>query len=579
MNTYYSDLESLYFELFDVLRVEMHAPDMEVNDLKEVIKEYHKFTANKVFPCRREGDEQGVHLKDGQVTVPESFKTSIKEYHDNGWFALGLPAEIEGTEVPEAIHMACRSLSVGANTAWSMYSGLSKAALNVILKVGSDEQKAKYLKPMMEGRFGGTMCLSEAGAGSDIGNTKTTATWQKGGFYKIKGTKVFISSGDNNVYENVLHLVLARTQSDKLGTKGLSLFLVPKYRVNDDGSLGDANDVVCTKVEEKMGIHASATCVMNFGDGDNCNGYLIGKEFDGMNNMFIMMNEARLLCGIQGESQANLAYLAALNYAKERIQFNVEIINQPDVRRMLLRMRSMGSAMRALSLYTSNLFDISKKNPENQPLIDLMTPICKAYCSDYGFLVCAEAVQVYGGYGYCSEYGIEQFVRDSKIATIYEGTNGIQAQDFVSRKVLKDSGYGVSVILMRARKALNDKYVRKHLTHESRILSDAINLSHDVLKHYTALAQNNDFNKIQQGAYDFLIFSGHIFCSWRLIKSAAVASKKLDEEKDSLDKAQAAMLKAKVEDAKVFIHYYLGQGIALGKNILSPQLNYDLINM
>lgn len=267
-------------------------------------------------------------------------------------------------------------MAIGANVSWSMYYGLTQGAMNVILKVGSQEQKDLYVPKMMEGSWGGTMCLTEAGAGSDVGNAKTTAKPLDNGQYAISGTKIFISSGESDLYENNIHLVLARTPGSPEGTKGLSLFIVPRFKINEDGSNGESNNVRCTKLEEKMGLHGQATCELTFGQDGECVGELIGKEHEGIVNMFIMMNEARLLCGLQGESQANLVYMLTEQYAKERSQFGTEIINLPDVKRMLLKMRSTARGLRALCLYTGNLFDKAEKGDEQaEKEIALFTPI------------------------------------------------------------------------------------------------------------------------------------------------------------------------------------------------------------
>ena len=436
MAKYKTDLQDINFTLFDLLKADRHIEGYEANDLKDIIAQFDKFVENEVYPTRQVGDHEGVQLTESGVKVPACFHTANKAFYENGWYVLGYPEDIGGMPCPESVALACTSLINGANVAFSMYYGLTKAAMNVIWKIGSDAQKQNFAAKMMSGEWGGTMCLTEPGAGSDVGAAKTTATPKGDGKYSIKGVKIFISSGDNDLYENLVHLVLARTPGAPEGTKGLSLFIVPKIR--EDGS---SNNVKCTKIEEKMGIHGSATCELTFGGEGECLGEMIGAEFEGMPNMFIMMNEARLLCGVQGESQANLAYMLTEQYAKERSQFGKEIINLPDVKRLLLKMRSVSRGMRALNLYVGDLFDqIHHGDSSLEDEVALLTPICKAYGSEEGFNVAVDAIQVHGGYGFCSEYGIEQFARDTKIATIYEGTNAIQAADFVMRKILKDQG-------------------------------------------------------------------------------------------------------------------------------------------
>ena len=334
-----TDLKDLEFTLFEWLKIQDHTPDYGENDLKDIINQYDKFIGAEIFPTREKGDIEGVQLKDGQVKVPECFHKANQQFYENGWFALGYPEEIGGMPVPQALNVACTSIANGANVAWTMYYGLSRAAMNVIYEVGSQEQKDKYIPKMMEGAWGGTMCLTESGAGSDVGASKSTAEPVGDGTYKIKGVKIFISSGDNDLYENIVHLVLARTPGSADGTKGLSLFIVPKNKINADGSTGEFNNVRCTKIEEKMGLHGQATCELTFGQEGECIGEMIGNEHEGIMNMFIMMNEARLLCGMQGESQANLAYMMTEQYARERVQFGTEINKLHDVKRMMMKMR------------------------------------------------------------------------------------------------------------------------------------------------------------------------------------------------------------------------------------------------
>lgn len=447
MGYYKADIRDVEFNLTELLKVqEWKDYGLEENDVKGILSEYNKYVENEVFPTREPSDQVGVKHVNGKVIVPEVLHNVQRSFYDNGWFALGMPAEIGGTPVPESLYVACMSLATGANCAWTMYPGLSRAALNVINLKGTEFMKTHLIPKMMAGTWGGTMCLTEPGAGSDVGALRSTAQPIANGKYAIKGTKIFISSGESDLYENNIHLVLARTPGGEAGTKGISLFVVPRFKINDDGSMGASNNVVCSKIEHKMGIHASATCELQFGQDSQTEGWLIGDEFEGMATMFIMMNEARLYCGIQGESQANLAYMMAEKYVKERVQFSKEIIHHPDVRRNLLRMRAMSRGMRALCLYTANLFNKAHGDQKYESIIGLLTPICKAYCSEQGFNVSSQALQAHGGYGYCTEYGVEQFVRDTQIAMIYEGTNGIQAIDFVMRKILKDGGKALSAL-------------------------------------------------------------------------------------------------------------------------------------
>lgn len=548
MAQYKTDLRDINFNLFELLKVHESGSEFGEQDLKEIVSQFDYFTGQEIYPTRIIGDEKGVQLKDGVVTVPEEFHKANQAFYENGWFALGYPEDIGGMMVPWAVTFACKSVGIGSNVAFSMYNGLTAGALNVINKIGSDEQKAKYVAPIMEGRWGGTMCLTESGAGSDVGNCVTTAVPNDDGTYKIKGVKIFISSGDNDLYENLVHLVLARTPGAPEGTKGISLFTVPK--LNDDQS---SNNVVCTKIEEKMGIHGSATCELTFGGNAECKGQLIGKEFEGMANMFIMMNEARLLCALQGEGQANLVTSLTEQYAKERSQFGTEIVNLPDVKRMLLRMRAYSRGMRSLCLYTGNLFDAEDKGDEEAAKeIAFLIPICKGFCTEEGFNVSVEAIQVHGGYGFCSEYGIEQFARDTKIGTIYEGTNGIQAIDFVMRKNLREKGETfkkVAVKINASIKAADQVGLKDELSYLGSYLGNASKM----LEHFGKLAVAKKTNTILESATDFLNYSGHLIVAWRLLEAANLAHENLK----SASGDDKAFYESKVADFKVFCKHCL----------------------
>jgi alkylation response protein AidB-like acyl-CoA dehydrogenase len=572
MGRYRTDLRDLNFNLFEVLNVQEHS-EMSADDLKEIVSELDKFLEKEIFPAREKSDHEGVKLIDGKVKVPECLRPGHKAFYDNGWFALGMPEDWGGTKVPEAVSFTSFSLATGANVSWYMYPGLTKGALNVILKKGTDEQKAMLVPKIMEGRWGGTMCLTESGAGSDVGNLRTTAAPIGNGKYKINGTKIFISSGESDLYENNIHLVLARTPGAPAGTKGISLFIVPRFKINADGTCGASNNVTCTKIEEKMGLHAQATCELSFGLNGECVGELIGDEMDGMATMFIMMNEARLLCGIQGEAQANLAYTMAESYTKERVQFNTEIINHPDVKRNLLRMRTMSRGMRSLCLYTANLFDMEKKDHKYSHLIGLLTPICKAYCSEQGFQVAVDAVQAHGGYGFCTEYGVEQFIRDTKIATIYEGTNGIQAIDFVMRKILKDNGTALKMLTEEMMKTLG-KVPKEFCPKEVETFQKVMAQAQNIMAHLTKKAMAKDFDGILTHCTDFLNFASCLVVAWRHLENALVAQEKLKNAT-----ADKAFLESKIVDFQVFVAHYLIHNMSLAKTIVDLEMNYKEVSI
>jgi len=563
MGYYKADIRDIEFNLNELLKVQNWKDfGLEENDIKGIISEYNKFVENEVFPTREPSDHVGVKHINGKVIVPEVLQNLTKSYYENGWFALGLPAEIGGTPVPEALYVACMSLATGANCAWMMYPGLSRAALNVINLKGNEFMKTHIIPRMMEGKWGGTMCLTEPNAGSDVGSLRSTAQPVGNGKYLIKGTKIFISSGESDLYENNIHLVLARTPGGEAGTKGISLFVVPRFRINNDGSIGEFNNVICSKIEHKMGIHASATCELQFGSDGETEGWLIGEEFDGMATMFIMMNEARLYCGIQGESQGNLAYMMAEKYTKERVQFGKEIVDHPDVRRNLLRMRALSRGMRALCLYTADLFNKASTDHKQESVIGLLTPICKAYCSEQGFNVSSSALQAHGGYGYCTEYGVEQFVRDTQIAMIYEGTNGIQSIDFVMRKILKDGGKTLTLIsqeIIASVQSLDEIKFKK----EKELFGKVLVSTQSIAQRISEYAKNNQFNLILQNCTDFLNFSSQLIVAWRLLESAKLA----DEKMETASPEDRKYYQSKITDFKVYCAHYLTHNLSLAKTI------------
>lgn len=563
MGKYRADIRDIEFNLVELLKVQdWKKYGLEEQDVKGILHEYNKFVENEVFPTREPSDQVGVKHVDGKIIVPEVLKPLNKSFYDNGWFALGLPEAIGGTEVPEALYTACMSLGTGANCAWTMYPGLTRAALNVINLKGNEHNRKYIIPKMMSGEWGGTMCLTEAGAGSDVGALRSTAKPLGNGKYAIKGTKIFISSGESDLYENNIHLVLARTPGGQEGTKGISLFVVPRFKIDDSGNMGESNNVQCSKIEHKMGIHASATCEIQFGQTGESEGWLIGEEFEGMAVMFIMMNEARLYCGLQGESQANLALMMTDTYTKERVQFHKEIAHHPDVARSLLRMRAMSRGMRSLCLYTANLFNKAHEDHKYEDIIGLLTPICKAYCSEQGFQVAVDAVQCHGGYGYCTEYGVEQFVRDTKIATIYEGTNAIQAIDFVMRKILRDGGktlMELSKEIMGTIAKLDESKFKKEKEMFSKVMASA----QTVMQTIGGYAQNKQHNLVLQNCTDFLQFAAQMVVAWRLMESAIVASEKIP----SANPEDKKYYETKITDFRIYCAHYLIHNPSLARTI------------
>ncbi|MGD9687509.1 MAG: acyl-CoA dehydrogenase family protein, partial [Desulfobacter sp.] len=427
--------------------------DFNKKTIDMVIKEAKNLAIKELLPINKEGDETGCTLENGKVTTPASFKRVFDLFNEGEWLAPTEDPQWGGQGMPFTVAAATAEYFNGANYPFMMYCTLTQGAGHLIEHFGTEAQKKTYLKNMYTGKWTGTMLLTEPEAGSDVGALTTKATPNPGGTYNIVGEKIFISGGEHDLAENIIHPVLARIEGAPAGTRGISLFLVPKYRVNKDGSLGEFNDVICTGIEHKMGIHANSTCSLSLGTKGNCVGTLLGEENKGMKAMFLMMNAARLLVGVQGFACAGAAYMYALDYAKNRIQGRnlteirnpeapaVPIFRHPDVRRQLMVMKSNVEAMRTLIYYVHYCIDMSKyaatdeEKAKYHGFVEVLTPIAKGYVTDRAFEVCSQGMQVYGGYGFIEEYPMAQLLRDVRITMIYEGTNGIQAMDLLGRKL------------------------------------------------------------------------------------------------------------------------------------------------
>jgi len=464
MPIYRAPVQDTLFVLNEVLGYERHAnlpgfADAPADVLEAILAEGAKLAENVLHPLNRVGDAEGcARHDDGSVTTPKGFKAAYDQYREGGWMGLSVPAEYGGQGLPYALHSAIGEYMSSANMALTMYPGLTQGAIAAILTHGSDAQKQAYLPKMVEGVWTGTMNLTEPHCGTDLGLLRTKAVPTSKGSYLISGQKIFISAGEHDMSENIIHLVLARIEGAPEGTKGISLFIVPKFRLDADGNPGERNAVSCGSIEEKMGIHGNATCVMNY---DEAEGWLIGAENGGLRAMFTMMNEARLGVGLQGLSLGEIAYQNAVAYAKERIQGRAlsgpkapdkradPIIVHPDIRRALMAMRAVNEAGRALVLWTALNSDLAHRSGDEKErqtaddYLGLMTPIVKGVLTDKGFEHAVMAQQVFGGHGYIEEHGMSQFVRDARIAQIYEGANGIQALDLVGRKLAMNGGRAV----------------------------------------------------------------------------------------------------------------------------------------
>jgi acyl-CoA dehydrogenase len=464
MPTYKAPVDEMLFLLNDVFHIDRYGnlpgfSDASPDIVAAILGEAAKFSEEVIQPLNRVGDIEGcTRHPDGRVTTPAGFKQAYDQFVAGGWIGISAPAEYGGQGLPGTLTVAVNEFLASANMAFTMYPGLTQGAIAAILIHGSDEQKARFLPPMVAGTWTGTMNLTEPHCGTDLGLLRTKAVKQADGSYKITGTKIFISAGEHDLAENIIHLVLARIEGAPAGTRGTSLFIVPKVLPGADGKLGARNAVTCGSIEEKMGIHGNATCVLNY---DGAIGWLIGEENRGLQAMFTMMNEARLGVGAQGLAQSEVAYQNAVIYAKERLQGRAlsgakapdkpadPIIVHPDVRRTLMTIRAINEAGRALVVWTALHADVAYRSDDDKARqaaddhMGLLTPVIKGVLTDLGFANTVMAQQVYGGHGYIAEHGMEQFVRDARIAMLYEGANGIQALDLVGRKLGKDMGRAV----------------------------------------------------------------------------------------------------------------------------------------
>ncbi|MDQ0472511.1 acyl-CoA dehydrogenase C-terminal domain-containing protein [Labrys wisconsinensis] len=468
MPSYKAPVDDVIFLLTDVLDIDRHRElpgfeDVSRQTLRAILEEGGRICAEKLLPLNASGDREGCRrAEDGSVATPKGFKAAYEAYREGGWIGLPVPAEYGGMGLPATLNAVMQEFVTSANFAFGMYPGLTQGAMAALLVHGSQEQKATYIPKMAAGEWSGTMNLTEPHCGTDLGLLRTRAAPQPDGSYAITGQKIFISAGEHDLAENIVHLVLARIEGAPAGTKGISLFVCPKFIPDAEGRPGRRNALSCGKIEEKMGIHANATCVMDY---DGATAWLVGEANKGLAAMFVMMNEARLAVGIQGLGIGEVAYQNAAAYARDRLQGRAltgpkapdkpadPIIVHPDVRRTLMTIRALTEAGRALALATALQADLYRRAPDEKvrqaadDRLGLMTPVLKAMLTDYGFTHAVNAQQVLGGHGYIAEWGMEQFVRDARITMIYEGANGIQALDLVGRKLPRDGGRAMMAFL------------------------------------------------------------------------------------------------------------------------------------
>ncbi len=573
------DQDFVLHEMFSVSDLADHElfEDFNKKTMDMVVSEARNLAVKELLPTNKDGDEQGCSLDNGVVTVPESFHKAYKLYCEGEWLAMCDDPDFGGQGMPRALATAAGELFVGANCAFQMYPGLTHGAGKLVEEFGTEEQKQTYLKNLYTGKWAGTMCLTEPEAGSDVGNLTTTAKRNDDGTFTITGNKIFISGGDQNITENIIHPVLARIEGEPAGTKGISLFLVPKYLVNKDGSIGELNDVVCTGLEKKMGIHGNSTASLAFGSKGNCIGELLGEKNKGMKAMFVMMNEARLGVGLQGFSFATASYINAVNYAKERVQGTdlmkifekdskpVAIINHPDVKRQLMSMKANVDGMRALLYYTALCFDKVKvaetqeEKDKYDGLIEFLTPIVKAYCTDRSFEVCVQGVQIYGGYGFTREYPQEQLLRDCKITSIYEGTNGIQSMDLLGRKLGLKKGKPFMDLLGEMNKTIAAAKEIEGLDTFAVKVEQAVNKLGEVAMHMGMTAMSEKVLDAFATAHPFLDVTGDVCLAWMELWRAVVAAPKIAKAK----KKDVAFYQGQVKTAQYFITWVLPA--AMGK--------------
>ncbi|SLN49105.1 Acyl-CoA dehydrogenase [Roseovarius gaetbuli] len=541
MPSYTAPTRDTQFVLHDVLSVSTSDTpgyaELDAEFTSAVLEEAGKISSEVLSPLNPVGDTEGCVLENGVVRTPTGFKAAFDELRNGGWTALDLPEEYGGQNMPYVLGTAVGEMFSASNQAFTMYHGLTHGAASAILAHGTEAQKTTYLPRMANCDWTGTMNLTEPHCGTDLGLMRTKAEPQDDGSFKVTGQKIFISAGEHDMAENIIHLVLAKIPGGPEGIKGVSLFIVPKFNVNDDGSLGNRNAVTCGKIEEKMGIHGNSTCVMNY---DGATGYLLGEEHKGMRAMFTMMNEARIGVGMQGLAQADVAYQNAVAYAKDRLQGRAvtgdenpdgpadPLIVHPDIRRSLLDQKSFVEGARAFLLWGAQLIDQSHRGNDEaaEGLISLMTPVIKGFLTDEGYDMTVLAQQVYGGHGYIEEWGMSQFTRDARIAMIYEGANGVQALDLVGRKLAQDGGKHVMAFFEMVK-----TFIKENEGNEA-LKADFLDPLKEASKHLQASAmyfmQNGmkNPNAALAGSYDFMHLFGHVCLGlmWARMGKAAYAA-------------------------------------------------------
>lgn len=581
--SYNAPLKDMQFVLTELANLaEINAlpgcEDATPDTVEAVLEENAKFCRDVIAPLNRVGDKDPSYWKDGVVTTTKGFREAFKAYAEAGWQGVQHPQDFGGQGLPKLVATPCMEMLHGANLSFALVALLSDGAIEALLTAGSDAQKARFLEPLVSGRWTGTMNLTEPQAGSDLAAVRTRAEPQGDGTYKLFGTKIYITYGDHDMTENIVHLVLARTPDAPPGVKGISLFIVPKFMINDDGSLGERNDVACVSIEHKLGIKASPTAVLQFGDNGGAVGTLVGEENRGLEYMFIMMNAARFGVGIQGVGLAEHAYQGAVAFAKDRVQSRdvagssgpVTIIHHPDVRRMLMSMRSQTEAARALAYVGAALSDLAHHHPDeatrtaNLAIYEYLVPVIKGWSTEMSEQVARDGVQVHGGMGFIEETGAAQHYRDAKILTIYEGTTAIQANDLVGRKTVRDGGAVAKALIAQIRdveRQLMDAQNADFAAIAQRLQEGSAALEQVV--EYVVANIKTDVKAVFAGSVTYLKLAGIVLGGWQMARAALAAQKRLDA-----GEGDAAFYRAKIGTARFFADHILSQAPGLRTSIV-----------
>jgi len=581
--SYNAPLKDMQFVLTELANLaEINAlpgcEDATPDTVEAVLEENAKFCRDVIAPLNRVGDKDPSYWKDGTVTTTKGFREAFKAYAEAGWQGVQHPQDFGGQGLPKLVATPCMEMLHGANLSFALVALLSDGAIEALLTAGSDAQKARFLEPLVSGRWTGTMNLTEPQAGSDLAAVRTRAEPQGDGTYKLFGTKIYITYGDHDMTENIVHLVLARTPDAPPGVKGISLFIVPKFMINDDGSLGARNDVACVSIEHKLGIKASPTAVLQFGDNGGAVGTLVGEENRGLEYMFIMMNAARFGVGIQGVGLAEHAYQGAVAFAKDRVQSRdvagssgpVTIIHHPDVRRMLMSMRSQTEAARALAYVGAALSDLAHHHPDeatrtaNLAIYEYLVPVIKGWATEMSEQVARDGVQVHGGMGFIEETGAAQHYRDAKILTIYEGTTAIQANDLVGRKTVRDGGAVAKALIAQIRDVERQlgEAQNADLTAIAQRLQEGSAALEQVVEYVVANIKT-DVKAVFAGSVTYLKLAGIVLGGWQMARAALAAQKRLDA-----GEGDAAFYRAKIGTARFFADHILSQAPGLRTSIV-----------